>query len=432
LRAGKIRCVVATNALELGIDIGMLDAVVCAGYPGSIASLWQRFGRSGRRGEPSLALLVASSAPLDQYFAAEPNTLIGAPVEHARIDPDNVEILVQHLKCAAFELPFEEGESFGDVPASSVADALGFLAQHKVVHPVTNARGRTTFHWSSDTYPANHVSLRSVGWDNVVIIDVESHLTLAEMDWRSSHTMLHEQAIYQHAGEQYQVEKLDYDNHKAYVRKVEPDYYTTAMTNTAITVIDPGEKGDTAGGVACGLGDVSVVEKVVGFKKIKFHTHENTGYGEVTLPEMQMHTTAVWLTVPPEALAAAQAPRPELVDALHGIANALHTVAVVSLMIDPRDLGRTVGSATGDAGPVRAGDPDYDPTIFLYDHFPGGVGLAPRLYDDRDALLSRARRLIDGCACAQGCPACVGPIIGEGIGKKALAARLLGLMGVAA
>ncbi|HZI08978.1 MAG TPA: DEAD/DEAH box helicase, partial [Myxococcus sp.] len=195
LRAGEVRCVVATNALELGIDIGSLDAVVCAGYPGSVAALWQRFGRAGRRGAGSLALLVTSSAPLDQYLAGYPRFLIGAPVEHARIYPDNVEILVQHLKCASFELPFEEGEPFGDVPPESTAEALGFLAQHQVVHPTVGEAGRRVFHWSTDAYPANHVSLRSVGWDNVVIIERGTDRTLAEMDFRSAHTMLHEQAI---------------------------------------------------------------------------------------------------------------------------------------------------------------------------------------------------------------------------------------------
>ncbi|MFW5926404.1 MAG: DEAD/DEAH box helicase, partial [Myxococcota bacterium] len=198
LREGTIRCVVATNALELGIDIGALDAVVCAGYPGTVAGLWQRFGRAGRRRDPSLAVLVGSSAPLDQYVATDPQWLVGAPVEQARIDPDNVEILIQHLKCAAFELPFEQGERFGDLPTEALDDALGFLADHQVVHPVQGSSGRTVYHWATDAYPANSVSLRSVGWDNFVIVDVEHGRTLAEMDWRSVHTMLHEQAIYQH------------------------------------------------------------------------------------------------------------------------------------------------------------------------------------------------------------------------------------------
>ena len=211
LRNGDILVVVATNALELGIDIGELDAVICAGYPGSIAGAWQRFGRAGRRGESSVAVLVASSAAVDQYIARTPETLFDAPVEAARIDPHNTEILIQHLKCAAFELPFISGEPYAALPAGDTTAALRFLADHGVVH-----ESKDRFHWSADAYPANHVSLRSVGWDNFVIIDRATGSALAELDWRATPTMLHEQAIYQHDGEQYQVEKLDWESFKRF------------------------------------------------------------------------------------------------------------------------------------------------------------------------------------------------------------------------
>jgi DEAD/DEAH box helicase domain-containing protein len=441
MRAGEVRCVVATNALELGIDIGSLDAVVCAGYPGSVAALMQRFGRAGRRGAGSLALLVTSSAPLDQYLAAEPRSLTGAPVEHARIDPDNVEILVQHLKCAAFELPFEEGDTFGDVPAESTADALGYLAQHEVVHPTPGAEGKKMFHWSSDAYPANHVSLRSVGWDNVVIIELGTDRTLAEMDFRSAHTMLHEQAIYQHEAEQYQVERFDYENHKAYVRKVAPDYFTDAMTYVRVNVIQEDQGAAMSPSLQAGMGEVSVIEKVVGYKKIKYHTHENVGYGDVNLPEMQMHTTSLWLTVPETVVRSLGAPRPAVIDALRGIASALRTVACVGLMIDPRDLGKTLGSKDDADGPPRKdGGVGFDPTIFLYDNIPGGVGLAARLFDQRDELLRRARRLLESCGCEDGCPACIGPAAGAMPGsapvdahpRKRLGLEILSALGVVA
>ncbi len=430
LRAGAIKCVVATNALELGIDIGSLDAVVCAGYPGSLAALWQRWGRGGRRSGESLALLVTSSTPLDQYFAAEPGHIVGAPVEHARIDPDNVEILVQHLKCAAFELPFEEGDRFGDVPVEAVSDALAFLAKHEVLHPVPSASGKTAYHWATDAYPASHVSLRSLSWDNFVIIDLDGDRTIAEMDWRSTHTMLHEQAIYQHEGEQYQVERLDFENHKAFVRKVEPDYYTTALTHTNVSIL---EEADAAWlsfggrfGVAAGVGDVSVVEKVVGYKKIKFHTHENVGYGDVHLPEMQMHTTSFWLTFPEDLVESLMSgvPRAAIIDALRGIANAMHVVASVGLMTDPRDVGKTLGDRhdAADLPQKSVGDgPGFDPTIFLYDHVPGGVGLAPRLFEERETLLLRTRALVEGCGCRDGCPACLGPDVGLAASTSALA-----------
>lgn len=420
LRSGAIRGVVATNALELGIDIGSLEAVVCAGYPGSIAALWQRFGRAGRRRGPSLALLVASSHPLDQYVARDARMIVGAPVEHARIDPDNVEILIQHLKCAAFELPFEEGEPLGDVPADAVRSALDYLARHRVVHPGPGPGGRRVYHWAGDAYPATHVSLRSASWDNFVIIDLDSNRTIAEMDWRATHTMLHEQAIYQHDGEQYQVEKLDFENHKAYVRRVEPDYYTTALTYTRIAVVQEDDRAviqlDPARfGVAAGLGEVSVVEKVVGYKKIKFHTHENVGYGDVRLPEMQMHTSAFWVTFAEVVVRSVPAPRALVIDAIRGIASAMHLVAAVGSMCDPRDLGYALGPGDGEGDRSSCGDAlgaRFDATIFLYDRVPGGVGIAARLFADREAVLRRTRLLIERCGCEDGCPACVGAAIG--------------------
>lgn len=421
LRDGEVLCVIATNALELGIDIGGLDAVVCAGYPGSVAATWQRFGRAGRRGDRSICVLVTSSAPLDQFLAREPEYLLGAPVEEARIDPQNPEILIQHLKCGAFELPFRRGEPYGTLSEEDTSAALEFLVQHKVLHE-TNA----TFHWAADAYPANNVSLRSVGWDNVVIIDAEHDKTIAEIDWRGAHTMVHEQAIYQHDGECWQVEKFDYENHKAFVRKVKPDYWTDAMTYTTVSVLEQFEvapESETDVAFPTGWGEVSVVEKVVGYKKIKFHTHENAGYGDVRLPEMQMHTTAFWLTVPEAVCQTLPQGRAAAIDGLRGAGIALETVATLLLMCDPRDLGCTLGDTAGDGTvederpdsafvprKVRGGpQPGYSPTLFLYEHTPGGIGLASRIFEERLTLLERALRLIHGCRCEAGCPACTGP-----------------------
>ncbi len=427
LRDGNILCVVATNALELGIDIGSLDAVVCAGYPGSIAALWQRFGRAGRRSGSSIAVLVTSSAPVDQYFARDTETLLGAPVEEARIDPTNVEIVLQHLKCAAFELPFICSES-ADAAAPSeryaclgendTREALRFLGRHGVVHETS---GR--FHWSADAYPANHVSLRNLGWDNFVIIDRAMGRVIAELDWRSTHTMLHEQAIYQHEAEQYQVEELDFENHKAYVTKVLPDYFTTAMVNRVVSVIDE-SAARPHGACTVAWGEVSVVEKITGYKKVKFHTHENAGYGDVRLPDMQMHTTSFWITVPESLFC--DIGRASATDALHGIGRALETVATIALMCEPRDIGQ----ALGDKSPATRTSPaaqHFDPTLFLFDHIPGGVGLAERIYEMATGLLERTRAMIDGCPCEAGCPGCVGPSE-TGPGRKGKALWLLGRM----
>jgi DEAD/DEAH box helicase domain-containing protein len=404
LREGELLGVVATSALELGIDIGDLDAVVCAGYPGSVASMWQRFGRGGRRGGLSLCLLVTSSAPVDQYLAADPEFLLGAPVEEARIDPSNAEILVQHLKCAAFEIPFRRGEAFGSLPPAEAGEALDFLARHRVLH---EAGG--TFHWTEDTFPASHVSLRTVSWDNVVIVDADEERSLAELDWRASHTMLHEQAIYQHDGECWEVVRFDQPNHKAFVKKVAPDYYTEAMTYARIALLEEAGRARSAHGWETGWGEVSVVRKVTGYKKIKFHTHENAGYGEVRLPEMEMHTTAFWLTVPEEVVRSLPAGRAAVIDALHGIGRALEAVSALALMCDPRDLAATLGDSKGDEPSAGTTPRGYDPTLFVYEQCPGGTGLAERIFEQRDTILRRARALVSGCACELGCPACVGP-----------------------
>jgi DEAD/DEAH box helicase domain-containing protein len=271
------------------------------------------------------------------------------------------------------------------------------------------------------------VSLRSASFDNFVIVDVEKGETIAEMDFRSAHTMLHEQAIYQQDAEQYQVEVLDFENHKAFVRRVEPDYYTTAMTHTKVSILEEERSEPIALGrwsLSSGLGDVDVVEKVVGFKKIKFNTHENVGYGEVDLPAMEKPTTACWLSFPEALLDATSLPRPALMDALHGFASLMRAVAAVGLMMDPRDLGiAVVDEREIGAGPARA--PRFEPTIYLYDSVAGGIGLAPRLFEDRRSLFTRAAEVVRSCGCERGCPSCIGPSM-----PKAELSGLLAELGV--
>ena len=421
LRDGDVLCVVATSALELGIDIGDLEAVVCAGYPGSLAETWQRFGRAGRRASGSMAVLVASSAPIDQYLATHPELLFDGGVEQARIDPSNTEIVVQHLKCAAFELPFRHGEPFNGLAQAETEAALDFLAGHGVVH-----RSRDRYHWATDSFPANHVSLRSMGWDNFVIIQRPGDEALAELDWHSTPSMLHEQAIYQHDGLQYQVEELDYENHKAYVRLVEPDYFTTALRNVKVRVLEDEAEaalvvgdGDGRAHARSGWSEVCVTEKVVGYKKIKFHTHENAGYGDVRLPDIDKHTTSFWLTVP--AAICADLGRARAIEGLRGLSHALELVATVALMCDPHDLGRAIeDAAPGQPGLVERDDEpetgkpcpahgeEFSATAYLYDNVPGGVGLAERIFERAPQLARHAAVLIAECPCALGCPSCVG------------------------
>nr|MCU0686251.1 DEAD/DEAH box helicase [Polyangiaceae bacterium] len=348
LREGRLLGVVATNALELGVDVGSLDAVVCLGYPGSVAALWQRFGRAGRRLEPSLALLVASGAPVDQYLARSPSYLLGRAPEEAQIDPANPEIVLPHLRCAAFELPFAGGERFGHLDAEACRDALAYLAEHGVLH---EARGR--YHWVGDGHPAGDTKLRSTGWENFVVVDALTGRALAELDWRSAHSMLHERAIYQHDAEQYEVERLDYEGHRAYVRHAQSDYFTQAVSQTRVSVLQEsavrpfrapaadapgGAPDDAPGGATAGWGDVQVVERVTAFKKIRFVTHEPLGYGEVHLPEMHMQTTACWLRMPPSLFRRARLGRASAVDALDGVASALGAVCSLALLCDGRDL----------------------------------------------------------------------------------------------
>ncbi|MDP9152180.1 MAG: DUF1998 domain-containing protein, partial [Myxococcota bacterium] len=267
----------------------------------------------------------------------------------------------------------------------------------------------------------------------------ERDRSIAELDWRSAHTMLHEQAIYQHDGQCWQVERFDHENHKAYVRQVEPDYWTDAMTYVQISVLEESEMGTLLQSAwPSGWGEVAVVEKVVGYKKIKFYTHENAGYGDVRLPEMQMHTTAFWLSMPALACARMPSGRAAAIDALRGVGVALEIVATLALMCDPRDLGTTLR----DAAPDEGGDPTsderrkvtrpprgdgaklvgYSPTLFLYEHVPGGTGLAERIWEQRNVLLPRALRVIETCPCESGCPSCVGPAESS---RKATALELL-------
>ena len=245
--------------------------------------------------------------------------------------------------------------------------------------------------------------------------------------------MLHEQAIYQQDGEQYQVERLDFENHKAFVRKVVPDYYTDALTYRRVSVIEQ-EATKPLGRCTAAWGEVSVVEKVVGFKKIKFHTHENVGYGDVRLPDMQMHTTSVWITVPEALYAEAGLGRAAAIDGLRGVGRALEMVASLALMCEPTDIGQTLGDKSGEEGEAPGRDfgqgprPGFDPTIFLFDHIPGGIGLAERIYERVDELLERSRLLISGCDCGEGCPACVGPAEEADGKRREWALRLLAVM----
>jgi DEAD/DEAH box helicase domain-containing protein len=424
LRNGSIQAVVATNALELGIDIGSLDVAVLAGYPGTIASTWQRAGRAGRRKGGSCAVLVASSRPLDQFIVKHPEYFFGSSPEHAYIQPDNLEILVNHLKCAAFELPVEPGETFGAVDLDAICKRL---AESGYLH-----RSGDFYHWIQEAYPADAVSLRSVSSDNFVIIDeTDQPEVIGEIDFTSALTTVHPKAIYLHGAQQYHVQRLEFEQRKAYVKKVDVDYFTQAIQYTQVRKLQTEAECATAGPAVKAYGDVQVRSQVVGFKKIKFYTLENVGSGKLELPEDEMHTTAYWIALGRDLLDALLFTISERQDGLFGLLHALSSVACLLLMCDRMDLGATIGEgAPGSSGFQNpwSGTPEsrknefFEPTLYLYDAYPGGIGLSEPLFRLHEALVARTQELIAGCPCEQGCPSCVGPV-GE-TGERAKEAAL--------
>lgn len=441
LRAGRIDCVIATSALELGVDIGALDVCVLNGYPGTIAATWQRLGRAGRRQRAALGVLVAGSDPLDQYVVRHPEFFFGQSPEHARIDPDQLLILMDHVRCAAFELPFVMGERFG---RERLEDLLAYLEEQGVLH-----KEGGQWHWMADSYPANSVSLRSVAEGNFVVIDTTEGRqdVIAEVDYSSAALTLYEGAIYMVQAVPYQVERLDWEGRKAFVTRTRADYYTDAIDYTRLKVLEAFEQADAAT-----RGEVHLVRRVAGYKKIRYYTHENVGYGNVNLPDQEMHTTAVWWTLEPARLAAAFPSRWQALDGFLGAAYAMHHVAALLTMAEPRDLGRAVGDAGSTwfatVGPDGRGAPkafdggdvdldrmarEFRPTVFLYDNYPGGIGLSTPLFDLRREVVTRAHALVGACECAHGCPACIGPILASdeqrGFSPKRAALQVLELFG---
>jgi DEAD/DEAH box helicase domain-containing protein len=450
LREGQVRAVVSTNALELGIDIGALDVSVMAGYPGTIAATWQRAGRAGRRTTRSAAVLVASSAPLDQFVVRNPSYFFDGTPEHALINPDNLHILLDHVKCAAFELPFTDDEQFGTMDVQQV---LAVLSEEGFV-----LHADAQWNWTSESYPADAVSLRSVSSDNFVVVDTTSgERVIGETDFTSGPATLHEKAIYIVEGALFQVERFDFEGRKAYVRAVDCDYYTDAITYTKVTILETFDSGfgtrdsgleptaddgprttdygprtaDHGLAASRSHGEVHVVSRVVGFKKIKFYTNENVGSGELDLPEQQMHTSSYWLAIPSGVMQALPYGSDDRRDGVVGLAFAMKNIAQLLLMCDGHDIGISVDGGSierqirtgGAAG--RPADMAAEPHVFIYDNYPGGIGFSRPLFDMHLLLLERTRELIDGCPCASGCPSCVGPEGHTGPHAKEVASTIL-------
>ena len=411
LRTGEVLGVVSTNALELGIDIGRLDASILAGYPGTIAATWQQMGRSGRRREASVAILVAGAGAVDQFVANHPEFLLDSAPEEARLDPTNLHVLLAHVRAAAFELPFDSGDSLAGVPTD---DLLHFLAEEGHVRLADDQR----WYWASENFPASEVSLRVGAPENVVIIDTTGHprpIVIGQVDLFAAPVLVHDNAIYLHESRQYHVDHLDWGERKAYVTPVDVDYYTQALLAVTLKPLEvfasaPATAADRA------HGEVMVSSIATLYKKLRLETHENLGWGKIHLPEIELHTTAYWVALGPSFDSWR---RDELDVALTGAGRAMQTVASVLLMSDPHDIGMVAQ--------VRSPHAEK-PVVYLYDSVPGGVGLAARLYERHAELVAGALGLVESCRCEEGCPACVGPRIEAKCQAKAWSLSLLRLL----
>lgn len=390
LRAGDIYGVVSTNALELGVDIGQLQVCIMNGYPGTIASAWQQAGRAGRRHGESVVIMVASSSPLDQYVIQNPDYFFDRSPETARINPDNLIILIDHIKCASYELPFKKGDTFG---AAEIEEILEYLTEERILHQ----NGEKWF-WMNDAFPAHNISLRSASQENVVIIDqsdVANVRVIGEMDTFSAMTLLHEEAIYLHQGIQFQVEKLDWEEKKAFVREVDVDYFTDANLAVQLSVLEE-DKHRGNGEIEIGYGDVSVRAMATIFKKIRFETHENIGSGPIYLPEEELHTSSAWISLNKEL---SEFGHDRLEEGLIGTSQALKHIAPLFVMCDPSDVHVV---------PQVKAAHNEKPTIFFYDRYPGGIGLSEKIYTGIEEILNQTKQMVKNCQCSDGCPSCIG------------------------
>jgi DEAD/DEAH box helicase domain-containing protein len=374
-----------------------------------VASARQQAGRSGRRGQTGTAVLVARSDPFDQYLLQHPEALVEGRVERAALDPGNQLIFTNHVRCAAFELPFKEGELLGGAAATTaVLDSLAAPGG-----PLHRSGGR--FHWCDTSFPADGVSLDGMDVDNVAIYDEDARVVLAEVDRASSPFFVHEGAIYGHQGDTYYVERFDWDGRRAYVRKVDCDYYTEAEAEVEVRTVAEDAR-EEFGEFAAARGSVVVSTTVPMFKKIRYYTGENVGAGEIRLPAERMGTGACWIDVGPALAAEMRIMEGGRSQALRGVATLLRAVAPVFLRCDRGDL-RVHAEARAAATEL--------PRIVAYDRVPGGVGLAEGVHTALRSIVRAMREIVEACRCEKGCPGCVGPPGDVGAYGKEVARHLL-------
>ena len=410
LFSGKLLGVSSTNALELGIDIGTMEASIVVGFPSTVASLWQQSGRAGRGKEDALTVFVAYNDPVDQYLARNPDYLFGSSPESAVIDPENPHILAAHLECAAFELPLtdSDGEHFGPRTGELVRGL-------DVAGRTRRLDGRS--YWANTDFPARNVGLRHMSSDTYTILEApppgqagsafrpvvreegpasEDARVIGNVDAISALELLYPEAVYLHDGETFVVRELDLTGKTAFVERREVDYYTTPVIEQTVLLRNEREAGEWAGAML-GFGDVTVSWFTSFFKKVKFFSSDSIGYGNLDLPKQHMETTSSWITVGEDLRREVTGKGKKPVEGLVGVRNLLISVIGLFAMCDRADIGGVVDSR-------NLGQP----TIFLYDRYPGGLGFVEHAFRDPARALRACLELVRECPCSGGCPSCVG------------------------
>lgn len=412
LFSGELLAVSSTNALELGIDIGSLDAAILVGFPSTIASLWQQAGRAGRGRDESMAFFIAYNDPIDQYLMRHPEYLFSRSPESAVIDPENPYILSSHLQCAAFELPIEPSDS--ELFGPGAHDLVGLLEQHGRMRRVD---GKS--YWANTDFPSRKANLRHMSDDTYTIVAVSPDTgrgsayqpktgpafvppakgeakVIGNVDAISALELLYPEAVYLHDGETYVVRHLDLEGKAAYVERREVDYYTNPVLESSVLLRGTREVGEFAG-ASTGFGDVTVTWFTSFFKKIRFFSSDSIGYGNLDLPPQHIETTSAWISLPEELRIGLKRAGKNPIEGLSGLRNLLISVVPFFAMCDRADIGGVVDSK-------NLGKP----TIFLYDRYPGGLGFVEHAYRRPEATLAACLDLVRECPCDTGCPSCVG------------------------
>lgn len=390
LFSGELGGVVSTNALELGIDVGALDGCLIVGWPGSVCSFWQQAGRAGRRRGDSLVVLIAGQDPIDQYFMRHPEELLQRSPECAVIDHRNPYIQVRHLVCAAYELPLGSADTslFGD-------DLLPTLALMSEDGRLVDEDGR--WYLAGQEYPAAEVKLRSATDENFTILELGPEKVIGELDYVAAMLSLYEGAVYIHQTETFLVEEMDHPNQLVRIRRAPTGYYTQALCRKQVTVRDEWQRREATGCTAA-LAAVDVVTYLTGYKKVRFHTIENIGFGRIDLPPLELDTVALLIDLAPQTVTAAAPFGPDFLRAgLAGLARVLQQLLSIRAMCEPSDLDTHLDSQR----------------IYLYDLYPGGIGYSEIGFEHLDELLQETLEAIIDCPCEVGCPGCVLPGAGR-------------------